>query len=432
MFIPRILQIAIELWGAFFCMMAAVCMFCNQGMPKKKKLLLAYMELSSMVLLIMDSLAWIYRGRADQVGYVWVRISNFTVFVVSDMILLLVHAYVCTNIFEHHPQEEKRLFRVHLVYGIGILAIFLVILSQFTHFYYYFDSSNTYHRNTGYPLTLGLGLLSMTIDLTLLLQYRRRMKPQIVWSIVSYFVLPVVATILLLFYYGVSLLNISIAISMICMFIAAIVEQGKELRDTRIELMLSQIQPHFIYNALTTIRCLCGQDPEQAAETVDEFSTYLRGNIDSLTSREGIPFEKELQHVRAYLAIEKKRFGDRVHTSFAIEETNFMVPPLMLQPIVENAVKHGICKKREGGLVQIGAKKDKGRYLIWVKDDGVGFDMKKQPGEGAHVGIENVRERIAAMCHGTLKVNSKIGVGTVVEIRLPVLERKTYGNIDCR
>lgn len=432
MFIPRILQVAIELWGAFFCLVAAICMFCNQGMPRKKKLLLVYMEFSSMLLLVMDSLAWIFRGRADQVGYIWVRISNFTVFVVSDVILLLVHAYVCANIFEKHPQEEKSLFRVHLVYGIGFLAIMLVILSQFTHFYYYFDNSNTYHRNTGYPLTLGLGLLAMLVDLSLLLQYRKRMKPQIVWSIVSYFVLPVIATILLLFYYGVSLLNISIAISMICMFIVAIVEQGKELRDTRIDLMLSQIQPHFIYNALTTIRYLCGHDPAQAVEAVDEFSTYLRGNIDSLTSREGIPFEKELQHVRAYLAIEKKRFGERVKASFEIDEADFMIPPLTLQPIVENAVKHGICKKREGGSVQIGTKKDKGCYLIWVKDDGGGFDTEKAITEGDHIGIENVRNRIAAMYQGTLNINSKIGVGTVVEIRLPISERTTYGNTDCR
>lgn len=425
MFIPRILQIAIELWGAFFCMLAAVCMFCNQGMSQKKKLLLAYMELSSMVLLIMDSLAWIYRGRADRIGYVWVRASNFAVFVVSDVILLLVHAYVCANIFEQHPQEEKSLFRVHLVYGIGILAIFLVILSQFTHFYYYFDSSNTYHRNTGYPLTLGLGLLSMAIDLTLLLQYRKRMKPQIVWSIISYFVLPVIATVFLLFYYGVSLLNISIAISMICMFIVAIVEQGKELRDTRIELMLSQIQPHFIYNALTTIRYLCGHDPEQAVETVDEFSTYLRGNIDSLTSREGIPFEKELQHVRAYLAIEKKRFGDRVKDDFEIEEVDFMVPPLTLQPIVENAVKHGICKKKEGGLVQIQTRKENNCYIIRVKDNGVGFDIKQMKAEGNHIGLINVEERISSMYHGTIHVESRRGEGTIVEIRLPISERNT-------
>lgn len=431
MFMPRVLQVAIELWGSFFCMMAAVCMFCTQGIPQKKKLLLAYMELSSMLLLMMDALAWIFRGRADQIGYVWVRISNFTVFVVSDVILLLVHAYVCVNIFEQNPHEERKLFRVHLVYGIGILAIILVILSQFTHFYYYFDGSNTYHRNTGYPLTLGLGLLSMIIDLTLLLQYRKRMKPQIVWSIVSYFVLPVIATVLLLFYYGISLLNIAIAVSMICMFIVAIVEQGKELRDTRIELMLSQIQPHFIYNALTTIRYLCGHDPEQAVEAVDEFSTYLRGNIDSLTRREGIPFEKELEHVKAYLAIEKKRFGDRVHAEFEIEAADFMVPPLMLQPIVENAVKHGICKKREGGSIQIGTKKEKDCHLIWVKDDGVGFDIETKSKERTHIGMENVRERIATMYRGTLKVNSTIGVGTTVEIRLPISERKTYGNTDC-
>lgn len=420
MFIPRLLQIAIEIWGAFFCLLAAGCLICNEGMLKKQKKLLIYMELSTALLLVMDSLAWIYRGRADTAGYIWVRISNFLVFFLSSVIMLLVHTYVCVHLFP--KQQEKYPLRVKLVYAIGLLETILVIVSQFTNFYYYFDSSNTYHRNTWHPLSLVLGLLAMLIDLTLLLQYRKRMKRGIAWSIISYFILPVIADVLLLFYYGVSLLNISIAISMMVIFIAAVTEQGRELRDTRVELMLSQIQPHFIYNTLATIRYLCGHDPAQAIEVVDEFSVYLRGNIDSLTEKDGIPFQKELQHVQAYLAIEKKRFGDRVKVSCEIEETDFMVPPLMLQPIVENAVKHGICRKKEGGTIRIGTKKENGCYVIRVEDDGVGFDVKQKKNEEAHIGMDNVRNRIASMYHGTMLVESRIGKGTVVEIQLPVPE----------
>lgn len=422
MFVPRLLQIAIEIWGAFFCMIASICLLCNQGIPAGKKRLLVYMELSTTLLLVMDSIAWIFRGRADMTGYVWVRISNFCVFFLSAVILLLVHAYVCENLFGRQKRGKRYPIRVRLVYGIGILEAFLVVLTQYTHLYYYFDSNNTYHRNTWYPVSLLLGLLAMLLDLTLLLQYRKRVKRGIVWSIVSYLVLPIAASVLLLFYYGVSLLNISIATSMICIFVAAMTEQGKELRDTRVELMLSQIQPHFIYNTLATIRYLCGHDPAQAIEVVDEFSVYLRGNIDSLTEKDGIPFQKELQHVQAYLAIEKKRFGDRVKVSCEIEETDFMVPPLMLQPIVENAVKHGICRKKEGGTIRIGTKKENGCYVIRVEDDGVGFDVKQKKNEEAHIGMDNVRNRIASMYHGTMLVESRIGKGTAVEIQLPVPE----------
>ena len=143
--------------------------------------------------------------------------------------------------------------RVKLVYLIGSVGIILVIFTQFTGLYYYFDENNLYHRNTWHPLSLLIGLVCMGLDISLLIQNRKKLKRQIYLSIISYFVFPMLASVALIFYYGISLVNISVTISMMCMFVVTTVEQGKELANTRIEVMLSQIQPHFIYNALTTI-----------------------------------------------------------------------------------------------------------------------------------------------------------------------------------
>lgn len=193
-----------------------------------------------------------------------------------------------------------------------------------------------------------------------------------------------------------------------------------ELAEGRISIMLSQIQPHFLYNVLASIRRLCTVDANEARDALAELSKYLRVNMDSLTLAVPIPFRKELEHVDIYLSLEKRRFGERLQIVLDIQTHNFALPALTLQPIVENAVRYGVTKKDEGGTVTIMAKETDAAFVITVSDDGGGFDpnVKKDDGE-SHVGIENVRNRLAAMCGGTLTVRSEIGTGTTVVIKIP-------------
>ncbi len=218
---------------------------------------------------------------------------------------------------------------------------------------------------------------------------------------------------------------------MVFMYIASIAEQAeiikqheKEIYDMKVSVMVSQIGPHFIYNTLSTIKHLCRVNPALAAETVDEFAAYLRGNIESLTGNSCIPFSQELEHVKNYLAIEKKRFGGRVNAEYDIQAEEFLIPPLSLQPIVENAVKHGLIKREEGGMVKIASSCNGISYIIEISDDGVGFDVKQKKNDGRkHIGIQNVRDRIKDMCNGSVTVESIIGEGTKVNISIPVKEK---------
>lgn len=348
------------------------------------------------------------------------------VFFLGDLILLLYHLYLCDCLFagEYEQKKIKRIPAVCVVVCIGML---LVIVSQFTGLYYSFNVNNFYHRNAMYPLSLIIPLLGGVIDFTLLIQYRKKVSQATFVCLLSYMILPMLAIIFLFFFYGISLVNIAINISMIFMFIVATVEQSRELNnkekemcDMKIALTLSQIGPHFIFNTLSTIRHLCIKNPQLAAETVDEFTTYLRGNIDSLTNDRMIYFEKELKHVQSYLAIEKKRFGERVNVVYDIKETDFMLPALSMQIVVENAVKHGICKKAGGGAVMIRTERHDNNIYITIEDSGVGFDPENLPDNGrTHAGIANVRSRLENMCHGRLEIESMIGSGTRVRIILP-------------
>lgn len=193
-----------------------------------------------------------------------------------------------------------------------------------------------------------------------------------------------------------------------------------KLQESHISIMLSQIQPHFLYNTLNSIYYLCETNPMLAKSMVNSFSEYLRNNLSSIEEKGLVPFETELSHIKTYLEIEKVRFEDTLEIEYDIKCVDFSLPVLTVQPIVENAVKHGTSKKRGGGRVVISAVQDKENYVITVSDTGCGFDPSKKKDDGKrHVGIENVRQRLSNMCGGTLTIESEIGVGTCATIKIP-------------
>ena len=197
-------------------------------------------------------------------------------------------------------------------------------------------------------------------------------------------------------------------------------EMEMKLQESHISVMLSQIQPHFLYNTLNSIYYLCETNPMRARSMVNSFSEYLRNNLSSLEETKLISFETELSHIKTYLDIEKIRFEDTLEIEYDIKCVDFSLPVLTVQPIVENAVKHGTSKKRGGGRVIISAFEDKENYIIKVSDTGCGFDPAKPKDDGKrHVGIENVRQRLSNMCGGSLAIESEVGVGTVATITIP-------------
>lgn len=193
-----------------------------------------------------------------------------------------------------------------------------------------------------------------------------------------------------------------------------------KLQESQISVMLSQIQPHFLYNTLNSIYQLCETNPMRARSMVNFFAEYLRNNLSALDETGLIAFETELSHVKTYLEIEKIRFEDTLEIELNIECDKFLLPVLTVQPIVENAVKHGTSKKRGGGKVVISTYEDENNYIINVSDTGCGFDPTVPKNDGkSHIGIENVRQRLFNMCGGSLTIKSEIGIGTSATIKIP-------------
>ena len=199
--------------------------------------------------------------------------------------------------------------------------------------------------------------------------------------------------------------------------------ENKYRENVKNILASGQMRPHFIFNSLATIRVLCAEDSAKAQDAIDDFMEYLRGNIDtlSLSNLTSMPFDKVLQMVKHYVNLEKIRYGDKLNVIYDIKEENFFMPALCLQPIVENAVKHGLGDKEGGGTVTVSTfKKDDLIYLV-VKDDGIGFEQESGnyiEGEG-HIGIANSRYLLKQYCNANMNIISEKGQGTSVIIEFP-------------
>ena len=225
----------------------------------------------------------------------------------------------------------------------------------------------------------------------------------------------------------VTFLTVAIVTSSMFYYIWLHLQFAREHEDDlkarqRIQIMLGQIQPHFLYNTLGAIKSTYYDDPELARRAIDQFTDFLRHNMDSLTDDQPISFEKELAHVRCYLDLLQLRFGDSLHVEYDLECTDFRIPTLTLQPLVENAVSYGVRKNPKGnGLVIIRTRELPESYEVSVIDNGPGFVPDNVPGdsERSHIGIQNVRSRLHSAIGAELTIRSEPGKGTAAVMILP-------------
>ena len=163
---------------------------------------------------------------------------------------------------------------------------------------------------------------------------------------------------------------------------------------------------------------MCLKNPQKANELVRDFSLYLRGNFSELDSVSPIRFAEELKHIEHYTNIEKIRFPD-MNIKYDVKTTEFVLPALSVQPLVENAIKHGLMRLESGGTVMIRSYETSTYFCVEVEDDGVGFDTSLPIDAKKHVGLRNIRGRLKAMVDGELILESKPGKGTKAVIMIP-------------
>jgi len=315
----------------------------------------------------------------------------------------------------------------HIALGLELVYMALLIYTQFSSAIYYYDAQAVYHRGTYYSLLLAPPIGIMALNLYLLWNRRDRLSKRERFAFAAYNFAPLACMIFQLLFFGLYVIVLGSSVSAMVMFLDIQGEQTeryakKEAENERLrtEIMLSQIQPHFLNNTLGAIGYLCRDNPEAKA-AVNKFARYLQGNMDSLSQTEPIPFVTELEHTKAYLELEQLRFREKLNVAYDLEATDFLLPTLTLQPLVENAVFHGVRGNMDGrGTVKVSSREYPDRYEVTVADDGPGFDPGATlPDDGeTHIGLQNVRTRLRHV-GGTLRLDSMLGQGCRATIELP-------------
>lgn len=370
-----------------------------------------------------DAWSWVFVGRKTAfpiVELIWV-----VDYIVMMSAVGAFHRYVLSGLKEETGRTGKWWDNIPYVF-LAILAL-IWITSPFTKHFFYFDGNAMPHYGRFYWFSqLGAGIVIFA-DMIYLFVNRHKLPLKTLIAYFSFVILPVLAL-------PIEALTGSAAITYLAMTASVVIchtfleydvdrvikEQEEEILDNKSKLMLSQIQPHFLFNALNTISYLCDEDAGEAKKAIIHFAKYLRMNLDAINKQELIDFEEELNHTKTYLWLEELRYEELLKTVCVVNTSDFKIPALTLQPIVENAVKHGFKNRKEGIRISVIADEFDDYFQVMVVDDGVGFTPSNYKDDGGnHVGIRSVENRLRLMCNGRMEIDSEIGKGTTVKIIIP-------------
>lgn len=321
-------------------------------------------------------------------------------------------------------QDFRRTIVFWTVLGLFIFYAALLTFTQFTAFIYYYTPDNVYHRGPWYPLLLVPPALSMVTLFAAVLQRRSHLSCKQFFAFLIYTILPALGMFIQMFFYGIYAVGFGTTLAAVSMYIFIMLDQvekhtrrQEEILRQRASITVLQMRPHFIYNTLLSIYYLCEQDVKKAQQVILDFSSYLRHNFTAISKADMIPISEELEHTRTYLAVEQVRFSEMLFVEYDTPFTCFRIPPLTLQPIVENAVKHGVDPELRPLKITVQTRDTPAGSEIIVTDNGPGYAPADD--NEPHIALGNIRERLELMCGGTLDIRSGNEGGTVVTITIP-------------
>ena len=350
------------------------------------------------------------------------RIVAFFETLLPTVLMPLLAAYIL-----HCSGENRRssaLYRTEL--ALWSVSFILLCIAQFTEGIYDITPANQFVRGLWYPILIAPMIALVVANLAGMIRRRQKLTRKYYIAFLIYLLPLLIAMIVQAFTTAFLLIVIAVSVSALSMLgivladqVEQYMRQQREISSQRASIAVLQMRPHFIYNTMMSIYYLCEQNPQKAQQVTLDFTTYLRKNFNAVASDNTIPFSEELEHTRAYLAVEQAQYDDNLFVEYDTPHTLFRVPTLTLQPIVENAVKHGMDPDAAQPLhISIKTGKTESGYEIIVEDNGPGFSPADD--DAPHIALANIQERLAMMCNGTLEIAAREGGGTRVTVRIPM------------
>lgn len=341
-------------------------------------------------------------------------------------IMALFYLFCILSFVEERGAPDVSYRSAYLMRIVCGCYLVLVFLSMFNGMLFQVDAHGNLTDGSYYWIAWLIDPMILLIEILVVVHYRKNLSRLGTIVMLNFGLVSLLTTGLQSIWYPVpELLACTLALLLMFMLFywemaKNLVENERELMQSQMSLAISQIQPHFLYNTLSTIAELCRKDSAMAEEVTNRFALYLRGNLEHMGDSFPVEFSKELKHVQTYLWIEKIRFQEELQVVYDIQTEDFIIPALTVQSLVENAVKHGMMGSKNVCTITIRTKCVERGYQVIIEDDGCGFDPEQVKNDGRkHIGIESVRSRLKFMVGGTLTVKSAIGKGTTVIIEIP-------------
>ena len=348
--------------------------------------------------------------------------------------VIIILEYMCFSMLTlmpipfllHHCKENiKNSILLRSAVMLWCLFCILLFATQFIDMFYYISPDNQYYRGPLFPLMIAPLAAIMILNTAALIWKRQKLSKRIFVALLVYMLPTAILVILYMFASVDALISFWMILCAMTMFGLIITDnikqymlQQRKIANQHASVMVLQMRPHFIYNTMMGIYYLCDHNSEKAKQVTLDFTTYLRKNFSAIASDDTVPFKDELEHTRAYLAVEQAQFDDTLFVSFDTPHTLFRLPPLTLQPIVENAVKHGLSASSDSIHITVITRQTDTASEIIVKDDGPGFNPidDNEP----HIALNNIRQRLELMCKGKLEIIMCENGGTLVKVTIPV------------
>ena len=278
--------------------------------------------------------------------------SGFGTYLFPLITAYFISLFVAETVSE---SEEQRRWLFHVLSILMAVEGIAILAAQITGNLVLADEAGRFSYGAASVMGYLVTSAFMVIDMLMILRLGQNLTLRQRIAFISYLSLPILSLLIRRFWPGVYVVALSTCISMMIMLIVVVDEQSKSLRQQeldneqlKVDLMLSQIQPHFLFNVLYVIQEICLVDAETASKAISDFSRYLRHNMDSISINRPIPFKEELEHVRHYVSLQQLRFGDALDVRYELRCTEFELPTLTLQPLVENAIRYGVRKSADG------------------------------------------------------------------------------------
>ena len=470
----QVIEISFDIWGVVFCFIFALTAYLSRNFDREGTKKLISMLLINAAGLFSDMLSWVLwkveNGSAALITMA--QVADFMAVCFNFTLMMLTADYV-VYLVKRRKNSEFRKWRT-MIYTTSILGIIALFLSRAFGF---FALPDLLENNEALFIIMSPNVISL-VCLGLLgyfvVSEHDWLTPIERVAFALYIIVPIVITATELYVYGYSPVNIGATTAIVLLFVSRakinteiLINQQKIMTEQRLLEVEKQVRPHFIFNVLNIIYYLCASDAKKAQSAIETFSDYLRDNLKAMNAESLVPVSQELDYVKHYLSLEKLRYEDELTICYDIRCTNFELPGLTVQPLAENAVKHGIRYKPSGGTVRISSWENDDAYMIRVADDGVGFDpatveLPEDPKAGVErlsileseaseqaqnayfsktssasqstdqeqrqsasldagngIGLSNTYTRLKILCNGVMTITSAVGQGTTVDIHIP-------------